>query len=805
MPRNAPRSLNVRWGSDPVLVSNIDPELPATASDADIAKVVAAGRANPVTVLPEPVWAALAAATTGPDALAVQLRSTAEEPGGLLMEENVEGATLHSAVTRVHLSELLPGIQPRTGMEVMEIPDPQVQGLTEDDRPCAVIRYRYRDVEHLRHHVWQTVHGTLSLNSYASSILARKVTRNLITHPVEIAFEDGTEPFHMLVVRDGITRLASAWAVLAGPDADAAEAATLAVDSLLGKSAAPPAGSGGGPLGRRLAAGRGRWRRALRDEFAQEMALPEPGLRAAQIAQTAVLPAQIAVGAEGHPGHLLAAEDIFDDAIRSVLASVHVEFKQWDAAAQNVEVATRALKRVIQLGDSLVPKDDLQIVHGLAVGRITAEELPTVAPGETAPPGTALWRSVYLVYWLTRPELLDRLKDQAKAIKGGKRMGLKGFAELLGPLIDLPWRAYKKQATTQARNAWNNGGVLTEDVLQEWAPRPTDDFTALVAPALAGDTDARCTLAVAGGVALIADKLLTRNVGSALMAAKEKGGVPFRADVNQVIEDLSRPDNELGLWTLAQAAERFRGDELPENAVTMRHLTRRDSAQDPARTPYIHFRADPDADDKIARDADGVPEKLYQWDVVWASNPERARKAHPVKPAPPLFPASSTGTDPSGTATADGSSGGDPAGDGSGTGPGDGSGTGPGDGSGDGSAGEGNAAGARAGAGTGRAPASLQAVEQRRILRDSVEAARDALDRLHLLEPEVGRHTPIVPAAHLDELHKLLIGLQTDVENLRRRLDPDDDQGAEAEADEEAVQDGTHDDAHDGLRPAGRH
>ncbi|MEU6667008.1 hypothetical protein [Streptomyces sp. NPDC046727] len=801
MPRNTPRSLNVRWGSDPILVSNIDSELPATASDDDIAKVVEAGRANPLTLLPVPAWSGIGGASTGPDALAVQLRSTAQEPGGLLMEENVEGATLYSVVTRVHLSELLPGIQPRTGMEVMEIPDPQVQGLTEDGRACAVIRYRYRDMEHLRHHVWQTVHGTLSLNSYAQSILARKVTRNLITHPVEIAFEDGTESFHMLVVRDGITRLASAWAVLAGPDADAAEAAALAVDSLLGKKTSAPLASGGDPLGQRLAANRSRWRRALREEFAQELAQSEPGLRAAQIAQTAVLPAQIAVGAEGHPGHLLAAEDLFDDAIRSVLASVHVEFKQWDAAAQNVEVATRALKRVIQLGDSLVPKDDLQIVHGLAVGRITPEELPQVVPGETAPPGTALWRSVYLVYWLTRPELLERLKDQAKAIKGGKRMGLKGFAELLGPLIDLPWRAYKKQVTTQARNAWNNGGVLTEDVLQEWTPRPTDDFRTLVAPALAGDVDARCTLAVAGGVALIADKLLTRNVGSALMAAKEKGGVPFRADVNQVIEDLSRPHNELGLWTLALAANRFRSDALPENAVTMRHLTRRESAQDPAETPYVHFRVDLDAEDKIARDADGLPEKLYQWNVVWASNPERALKAHPPKPSLPLFPSSSTAANGSGSAAGEASAGDGFAGDGSASDGTAGDGFADGGSAINGSAGEAPATGGTAGPGSAfTPPASQQAAEQRRILRDSVVTARDALDRLSLLEPQVGRHTPIVPAATLDELHKLLIGLQTDVENLRRRTAQDDEHEAEAEgdADDEAALDD-----HDGLQAAG--
>ncbi|MEV5882390.1 hypothetical protein AB0L74_06655 [Streptomyces sp. NPDC052020] len=770
MPLPVPRSFSVQWGSESVLVSNVDPGLPSPATDADLATVATAGRNNPAALLPEAAWQAIARATTSPDAVAVQLRPTAADPTGLLMVENVDGATLRSVVTRVHLSELLPGIQPRTGMEVMEIPDPQVQGVTDGGRPCASVRYRYQDLDHLRNHVWQTLHGTLSLNSYGPSILARKVTRNLITHPVEITFEDGTEPFHALVVRDGITRLASAWEVLAGPDAEAADVAQLAVDSLFGKTAAA-SGPGGEPLERRLAAGREKWRRRLREEFAREIAAPEPGPRAAQIAQTYVVPAQIAVGAEGHPGHLLAAEDIFDDAIRSVLASVHVEFKQWDTAAQNVEVATRALKRVIQLGESLVPRDDLQTIYGLAVGRIPVEELPRVFDEEPAPPGTALWRAVYLVHSLTRPELLEPLKDQAKAIKGGKRMGLKGFAELLGPLIDLPWRAYKKHVTKQARNAWNNGGVLTSDVIQEWEPRPTDDFTTLVGPAMAGDIDARCTLAVAGGVALIADKLLTRNVGSALMAAKEKGGVPFRADVNQVIEDLSQEHNEAGLWTLALAAERFRGDSLPENAVTMRqlvHKQRTGGAAGAAGVPYAHFKVDLLAADRIERDDDGVPVLLHQWDVVWVSNPERARKAHPPRPAllPPPRPASGDGAP--GTAPdaegAEGTRGTQPSGA--------------------------PEAGAAGGPGPDLRPASRRAADYRQVLKANVTAARDALDQLLLLDPEVGGHTPVVPQSTLDVLLDQLVSLQADVENLRRKTARADDPAAEQDADEEAVEAG---------------
>ncbi|MEU0740093.1 hypothetical protein [Streptomyces sp. NPDC006134] len=766
MPLPASRSFSVQYGSESVLVSNVDPELPSPPTEADLAKVVEAGRDNPVVLLPEAALQAIARATTSPEAVAVQLRPTAAEPTGLLMVENVDGATLRSAVTRVFLSELLPGIQPRTGMEVMEVPDPQVQGVTDADRPCASIRYRYRDPTHLQDHVWQTLHATLSLNSYGPSVLARKVTRNLITHPVEITFEDGTESFHALVVRDGITRLASAWEVQTGPGAEPADVATLAVNAFFGKTIAAP-GPASETLERRLAARREKWRRTLREEFAREIAEPEPGLRAAQIAQTYVVPAQVAVGVEGHPGHLLAAEDVFDDAIRSVLASVHVEFKQWDTAAQNVEVATRALKRVIQLGDSLVPKDDLQTIYGLAVGRIQPEDLPQHFDGDPSPPGTALWRAVYLVHALTRPELLEPLKDQAKAIKGGRRMGLKGFAELLGPLIDLPWRAHKKHVTKQARNAWNNGGVLTSDVIQEWEPRPTDDFTTLVGPAMAGDIDARCTLAVAGGVALIADKLLTRNVGSALMAAKEKGGVPFRADVNQVIEDLSQKHNETGLWTLALAAERFRDDALPENAVTMRQLVRQKTGGTGGTgAHYAHYKVDLSRDDKIERDDDEAPVLLHQWDIVWASNPDRARKAHSARPPALLLPRPASGTAARSTGTETDAE--DAAGEPSGAQAGGSSGT----------------------PAPGNRPASQRAADHRNTLRASVTAARDAMDQLLLLEPVVGSHTPVVPPDTLDALLDQIVSLQADVENLRRKTARDDSPTATAEQDpdEEAAE-----------------
>ncbi|MFG2530301.1 hypothetical protein [Streptomyces sp. NPDC048516] len=761
MSRPVSHSVTLAWKGENVAVSHVERALPSQPDESARAKAAIAGVANPLASLPAGAWQAVARASTSPEGVAVMLQPTAQEPGGLLLEENVEGATLRTFNTRVWLSELLPGIQPRTGMEVMDIPDPQVVGTTEGGEPCAVVRYRYKDLRHLKDHVRQTVHSTLALNSYAVSILGRKVTRPLITHPVEFTFEDGTEPFHALAVRDGITRLASAWSVLAGPDAEARDAADLMVESLFGKASGAPAADGR-PLAERLATTRENWRRTLADEFHIAMAGAEPGDRGVHIAQTYAVPAQVAVGAEGHPGHLLAPEDVFDDAMRSILASVHVEFKAWDSAAQNVEVATRALKRIIQLGDVPVTKESLQVVYGLAVGRTVPEDLPREY-GDDRLPGTALWRGIQLIHALTRPELYERLKEQAKTIKGGSRMSAKGFAELLGPIIDLPWRSAKKAVSKQARNAWSNGGVLTREVLKEWEPVFTDDFTSLVEPALAGDAGARCTLAVAGGIALIADKLLTRNVGSSLMAPKEKGGVPFRSDVHLVIEDLSAQDNELGLWTLALTANRFRAGALPENVQSVRQFVRRDRKDDDG-PAYVHTKVDLGQPDKVARDENGVPVPLYEWDVVWAADEKRAGLAYEEHlarqspaPAPAPVPAAEEGLG--------GHAGGEFP-DGEGTlpvpKPWGSSSSDPGD----------------------SAPSGRRAAEYRRTLRGSLSNARIALDGLTAIDGTAGSWPPVIALAEFGELRQSLLELQTDLENLRRNV-----HGEAASADGDAEDD----------------
>lgn len=224
--------ITVEWGNQQVEVSTIDGELPDASVVDDRNKLVKAGMSAPLASLPEDAWHAVARAAVTPETVALQLREAQDAHASLLLEEHVDGATLRSVHTRVWLSELFPAIQPRTGQELLAVDDPQAQGMADNGVPQAVLRYRYESLNHLKRHVRQTLSATLYRNSYTESILSRRVTRALIVHPIIYDFDDGTESVCGLVARDGITRLASAWKVLAGPGSGPEEAADLAVETL---------------------------------------------------------------------------------------------------------------------------------------------------------------------------------------------------------------------------------------------------------------------------------------------------------------------------------------------------------------------------------------------------------------------------------------------------------------------------------------------------------------------------------------------------------------------------------------------
>lgn len=609
-----PQTITFRYEDEEFTVSGFERTLPELSSVTDRTALVKAGMSSPGTALGLDSWHAVARATVTPDFVAAQLRTRKDALAGLI-EEHVEGATLRSLHTRAWLTELFPGLQPRTGQDALPVDDPQVIGdIGDDGEPLACVVYTYRDLAHLRLHLRQTIAATRRANSepYDQSILARRITRAVIAHPARLEFRDGSQSIEVLVVRDGITRLTSAWALLTGEESPGPDQiATTATEVLLAEKP-QRRGSAEKPRNQRMAMGRQDVLADLRAEFYQGLGADHPSDRSVRLGQTLLVPAQITVGLRRHKTIGLPTNEVFDDAVRSVLAAVHVEFKAWEPAAQNVEVGSRALRRVhlsSRHGETL-----LEGVVQLALGRIGPEMLPEVF-GDRRIPKTPLWRAVYLINQLTRPDVFSQVKRHAKDIKGTRRMTTAGYAELLGPIIDLPWRGTKRASLRQARNAWANGGVLTGSVLSAWTPIPCDQLAELVPLAVEGDKDARQTLAVAGGVALLADKLITRNVGSAVGRA-----VPWRADVDQVIGGLA--DHEEGLWILATAADTF--DERREcvNSFSAAQLLSKDRSE-----MYTIPDVDLGRPDRLRRDRGDVALlPLTTWRVVLASDPARARQ-----------------------------------------------------------------------------------------------------------------------------------------------------------------------------------
>ncbi|MFI7497159.1 hypothetical protein ACIBVL_01380 [Streptomyces sp. NPDC049687] len=612
---DGPETISFTFEGEEFTVSGFERTLPDPSTPGDRAQLVKAGLQADGAALDEDAWHAVARAIISPEAAAAQLRS-AKGQASALIEEHVEGATLRSLHTRVWLTELFPGHQPRTSQGALPVEDPEVHGdVDEQGRPYARVVYRYRDRKHLRDHLAQTIQQTrhANPNPYDRSILARRITRAVIAHPCRLEFADGDEHMDVLAVRDGITRLTSAWALLTegtSPYADDIAATAL---RMLTAEKTQRRGSAERSLSQRMALGRQEALNGLLAEFQRGVNQPQPADRSVRLGQTLVVPAQITVGIHRHGSAGLSAEEVFDDAVRSILASIHVEFRHWEAAAQNVEVGSRAISRVRLPG---LPQNSLlDGIIGLALGRRKPEDLPAVF-GRNDIPGTPLWRAVYLTHFLTRPEVLEQVKKFAKDIKGTSQMKTSGYAELLGPVIDLPWRGYKAGSLQQARNAWANGGVLTKKVLSDWQPTPSQDFIDLVEPALKGNNHARQTLAVAGGIALIADKLITRNVGSAVGKT-----VPFRANTDQIVAGLA--ESEEGLWSLAFAARAFEAKRECLNSFTDAQLLARNPAD-----MYTIPAVDLTAPDKVARDAGGrAVQPLDQWTVVALSNPDKAQQA----------------------------------------------------------------------------------------------------------------------------------------------------------------------------------
>ncbi|MFG1719132.1 hypothetical protein ACGFII_10905 [Micromonospora chalcea] len=611
-PATADTRPHLKFHGEPVTITNFRDTLPATATPAERLAMVKAGRGAGLH-LDDDGLHAVARALTDPAAVARAIKA------GLLTGESVGPATLAVAHGHVYLTELLPILQPRAGAAARTVDPPKIVGCLDGDIPEAMIELWFRDEEHLVEHLAQTVRQTRAMGShYEASILTKRVSREIMVHTARIMFEDDSEPFVVLIVRDGLTRVVSSWAALY-PDLGVDQLAEKMVSVLLAAK-----------VGRKdsdtetavRARGRAEVLQNMRVRFVQGVAGEAPNEDALRIGQALTPPAQVILSTDtvGVPG--VAPAEQFDDAVQALVASVHGEFKPWEPSASDAAAVVRALPRAVYDGDL-----DENVAR-IATGYLPVKDLPTVF-GKTVP-ATALWRAVYLAAYLCAPVEFAAIKRHLRDQLGVSRIENRTYVGHLMTLIDLPWRQAKQDTRRQALRAWQNGGPIPHEILGvDWDPVPVSDFTALVPKALAGDVNARYTLQVAGGIALVADKLLLSNTGS----AADREQVPFRSDVNDVVAGLGTSAD--GLWLLARAANAFRADRRAINSYTSQELQR----TSPAAGSYVVPRPRPDDPSKLLHDNAGQPDPLVPYWVVHYSDPartaqEKAKKAAAPKPAP---------------------------------------------------------------------------------------------------------------------------------------------------------------------------
>jgi hypothetical protein len=595
-------------GDEPLVVTNFLSTLEAPTLAKDRNALVKAGLASSACGLEEDYLHAVARAVTSPAAAAVMLKNN------LATTETVGPNGLSNLPNRIWLTEVFMILQPRALGAASDVPAARVEGLlTEEGAAEPVTVLTFDDHDHLHATIKQTVRQTLTMGrNYGPSILAKRVSRPILVHVARIEFKDGSEPFLVMVVRDGITRTVQSWANLLPSDATPDEVASHIADALL---ASKTGGSGRNDATANQARGREAHQKVLRAEFAEGLADGKPNERAIRIGQTFTLPAQVIVGITEHGTSPVAPEERFDDSVQAMIAGVHSEFQPWHTAASDASVIHRALPRAVH--DKALDPD----VADLATGRLTVADVPMVFGDPDIPP-TALWRAIYLICWLCAPAEFVGIKKHLRALLGRASVRNRAYVMHLVTLIDLPWRAAKSHTERQVFRAWRNGGPIPTEILgKDWTPLPTTDFTELVPIALDDDDEdqdnARYTLQVAGGIALVTDKLLMANVGSAV----EVESVPFRSDVDDVISGLG--DTEFGLWLLAHAANAFQADKLATSAFTKRELSANPALSKGAYRVPMPGKDDPSA---VVVDNTGQPRSLGPWLVVEASDPTRAAR-----------------------------------------------------------------------------------------------------------------------------------------------------------------------------------
>lgn len=361
-----------------------------------------------------------------------------------------------------------------------------------------------------------TVKETLSDQgaNYSDSILGHGVMTPVEAVLVEARFTNGSPPLFLTALYDGTSRAASAGLVRhhntdLTPEESIARTARELRDALTTTA---------------------RKRRAayLRQAEVSNLAYERPdGLTMPVLRQLQArrLPVRLIVGAE------FSTDDSNElpAAISAAQSTRHISVNPWREAAKDSVTAQRTVQHLHQAG--IVPE---AFVHLAEDRQLTDREIsklfrgadPDLVVDRSTGRARPLWRAATIVHTLTYPDVHEEAKRFIRGDQGISSVQPERYAGFIGILVDLPWRRTKPETTDTARNAWRNGGVLSKEIFDVWDEGPVyEHVDELIKQAEAGDTDARLTLQVLAGTALLADGILTRDRGSKLGA----NGVTYRA------------------------------------------------------------------------------------------------------------------------------------------------------------------------------------------------------------------------------------------------------------------------------------
>ncbi|MFI0823170.1 hypothetical protein ACH4Q7_01790 [Streptomyces roseolus] len=237
----------------------------------------------------------------------------------------------------------------------------------------------------------------------------------------------------------------------------------------------------------------------------------------------------------------------FVSMVENLVAGEHLEKNPWTPDAMWHNIANQTIEALVTRGE--LRRQEADVILGVT----RLEDLRTVFD---CPEPSPIWRCIYTTFRLTASSAFGETKAEIRNIMARRAVTTKQFSFMLGVLVDRDVRrpkarkepgARRPSSLQRARNAFGDGGFLVEDVPgRAWFPR-YEPLPKLLDLALAGDRNARITLIIGGGFALMMDGYLTRDRESKLF----EGSAPFRGSPPAILTDLA--SHEYGLRVLASA------------------------------------------------------------------------------------------------------------------------------------------------------------------------------------------------------------------------------------------------------------